>query len=73
MKIQKKFKKKIKEIQKIEELIRGTPFNVVIVPLTERTTLRSNFQNKDQIEMKKNRETKLRFRYENRDQRYDET
>jgi len=48
------------------------PFNVVIVPLTKRTTLRLNIQNRKQIKMKKkNRGTKLRFCYENMDERHD--
>jgi len=63
-------KKNSKKNQKIEKLTRGTLFNVVTIPLTERTTLRSNFQNRDQIEMKKIG-TILRFHYENRNQRYD--
>jgi len=40
-KIQKN-KKKLKKSQKIQELTRGIPFNVVTVPLTEKTKLRSN-------------------------------
>jgi len=54
-KIQKKIKikKKIQKIQKIEELTRDIPSNVVTVSLTKKTTLRSNLQNRDQIEMKK--------------------
>jgi len=42
-------------------------FNVVIIPLTERTWLHQISQNKDQIEIRKNKGTKFIFYYENGD------
>ena len=68
----KKFKKNQKKNQKIEVMTHGTPFNAVIVPLTKKTRLRSNIPKQGpNWDEKKNRGIKLRFRYENGDQRHD--
>ena len=44
-------------------------FNVVTIPLMEMTWLDQNSQNRDQIEINKNRGIKSIFYYENRNQR----
>jgi len=59
----KKSNEKIK-IKKIQELTCDTPLMML------RTWLHQISQNKDQIEIRKNRETKLIFCYENGNQRH---
>jgi len=57
-----KFKKKIqKKIQKIEELIRGTPSNDVNLDLTERANVRRFNKKWDYFETSKNLGISLRF------------